>query len=275
MHAILAALSAYQRQTSRSRARSLSGTLWDSRSQVASVRTNVKGKGKARADTLSDFDEDEDERLGDAAMRSFYANAHPTEDVSEDAELNEIAQRLEPLQHVEAILKARLVPPSEDEPADLGNGAVGFSTAFGLAKEIFVRPGRWRAGGAGARPATAVASEAADEAHRVLFECRLDLMRLWSSMRMREILALRRVRPEEESGLCVFSSYFIFFDPSLSVGHLEDNKPLRLTCFSVSFQLSERPGSGHRLQLRPFRRCAPPHSILANISIDGLGQMTY
>jgi len=198
VHAILAALSAYQRQTSRTRARSLSGTLWDSRSQITSVQ---KGKGKARADTLSDFDDDEDERLGDATMRSIYPDAYPTEDVREDAELNEIAQRLEPLRHVEALLKDRLVPPSEVEPADLGNGPAGFTTAFGLAKEIFVRPGRWRSGGAGARPATAVTPEAADEAQRVLFECRFDLMQLWSSMRMREILALRRVRPEEESGL--------------------------------------------------------------------------
>jgi len=233
VHAILAALSAYQRQTTRSRARSLSGTLWDSRSQIASVKTNVKGKGKARADTLSDFDDDEDERLGAAPMRSFYADAYPTEDVREDAELNEIAQRLEPLQHIEAILKAHLVPPSEDEPADLGNGPTGFSTAFGLAKEVFVRPGRWRAGGAGARPATAVASEAADEAQRVLFECRFDLMRLWSSMRMREILALRRVRPEEESGLCVFSSYFLFFDLPLSVW-----SPQRLQTFKADMVFS-------------------------------------
>jgi hypothetical protein len=103
------------------------------------------------------------------------------------------------------MLKERLVPPSEDEPADLGAGAVGFTaSALGLAKEVFVRPGRWRSGGAGARPATAVAAEAADESQRVLFECRFDLMQLWASMRVREILALRRIRPEEESGLWVF-----------------------------------------------------------------------
>jgi hypothetical protein len=201
VHAILAALSAFQRQTSRTRARSLSTTLWESRSQIASERTNAKGKGKARADTLSDFDDDEYERLGDAAMRSVYPDAYPTDNALEDAELNGIAQRLEPLQHVEDILKERLVPPSEDEPADLGNGPAGFTTAFGLAKEIFVRPGRWRSGGAGARPATAVTPEVADEAQRVLFECRFDVMQLWSSTRMREILALRRVRLEEESGL--------------------------------------------------------------------------
>jgi hypothetical protein len=206
IHTILATLATHRRQTSRTHARSLSGARWDSRSQVASVRTDGKGKGKARAEPLSDFDYDEDERFGDATVRSLYTDVCSSEDIREDAELDGIVQRLEPLQHVETILKERLVPPSEVEPADLGNGPVGFTTsALGLAKEIFVRPGRWRSGGAGARPATAVASEAADEAQRVLFESRFDLMRLWESMRMREILALRRVRPEEESGLCVFS----------------------------------------------------------------------
>ncbi len=201
IHSILAALSAHRRQTSRTRARSFSEARWDSRSLVTSVRTDAKGKGKAHAGTLSDF-EDEDVRFGDASTHSFYPDVYSNEDIREDAELDGIRQRLEPLRHVEAILKERLVPPSEDEPADLGNGPVGFTTsALGLAKEIFVRPGRWRSGGVGARPATAVACESADEAQRVLFECRLDLMRLWSSMRMREILALRRIRPEEESGL--------------------------------------------------------------------------
>lgn len=157
-------------------------------------------------DTLSDFDEYEDEEFGDVASRPSYADVYSEEDAREDAELDEIARRLEPLQHVEAILKERLVPPSEDEPADLGTGPAGLSaSAFGLAKEIFVRPGRWRSGGAGARPATAVAAETADETQRVLFECRFDIMRLWASMRVREILALRRVRLEEESGLWVFS----------------------------------------------------------------------
>jgi hypothetical protein len=203
IHSILAALAAHRRRTSRTRERSFSEVRWDSRSQVASVRTDGKGKGKARTDpvTFSDFDDDEDERFGDAAARSLYTDVCSSEDVREDAELDGIAQRLEPLQDVEAMLKERLVPPSEDEPADLGNGPLGFTTALGLAKEIFVRPGRWRSGGSGARPATAVASETADEAQRVLFECRFDLVRLWESMRMREILALRRVRPEEESGL--------------------------------------------------------------------------
>ncbi len=200
MHTILGAVATHRRHTSRTRVRTISGPRWDSRS---SVRTGGKGKGKGkgRVDLESDFD-DEDERPIDPASRSFYANAYSEDESQEDVELDAISQRLMPLRRVEAMLKERLVPPSEDEPADLGAGALGLTvSALGLAKEVFVRPGKWRAGGAGTRPASAVAAEAADEGQRVLFECRFDLMRLWSSMRVREILALRRIRPEEESGL--------------------------------------------------------------------------
>lgn len=151
-------------------------------------------------DFESDF-EDEDERPIDPSARSFYADSYSEDESQEDAELDAISQRLMPLRRVEAMLKERLVPPSEDEPADLGGGPLGLTvSALGLAKEVFVRPGKWRAGGAGTRPASAVATEAADESQRALFECRFDLMQLWSSMRVREILALRRIRPEEESG---------------------------------------------------------------------------
>ncbi|KAI0290994.1 G-protein alpha subunit-domain-containing protein [Russula brevipes] len=210
VHTILDALSAYHRRTSRSRAHTLYGARWDSRSQVTSVRPDGKGKGKARADTLSDYDDEEDELPGNAATHPLYADAFSDEDTRADAELDEIVQRLEPLRRVETMLKGRLVLPSEDEPADLGNGLASLpTTALGLAKEIFVRPGRWRSGGAGARPASAVAAEAADEAQQMLFECRFDLMRLWASMRVREILALRRLRPEEESGFVLTKIRFM------------------------------------------------------------------
>ncbi len=196
VHSILAAISAFHRQTSRLRAYSSSEARWDSRSQPASFRTDGKGKGKAR--TMSEFGGDDEERHGAPAIH--YADVYSEDDSREDAELDEIAQRLEPLRHVEAMLKERLVPPSEDEPADLGAGPLGSRTSpLGFAKEVFVRPGRWSSGGA--RPASAVSAEVADEAQRVLFELRFDMMRLWASMRTREILALRRVRPEEESGL--------------------------------------------------------------------------
>ncbi|KAF8268004.1 guanine nucleotide binding protein, alpha subunit [Lactarius quietus] len=204
VHTILGAVAAYRRQTSRTRVRTISGPRWDARSQVPSVGTDArsKGKGKSRMSADSNMDDDDDdERPTDPATRSFYADSYSEDEFQEDADLDAIAQRLMPLWHVEAILKTRLVPPSEDEPADLGAGPVGLTaSALGLAREVFVRPGRWRSGGAGTRPATAVAVEAADEAQRVLYECRLDLMQLWASMRVREILALRRIRPEEESG---------------------------------------------------------------------------
>jgi hypothetical protein len=200
IHTILAAISTHHRQTSRNRAYSSSEARWDSRSHVPSFRTEGRDKGKARADTISEFGDYDDERHGDAAMR--YPDVYSEDDSRADAELDEIAQRLQPLRRIEALLKERIVPPSEDEPVDLGAGPVGSHTsALGLAKEVFVRPGRWYAGGAGARPASAVSAEVIDGAQQVLYELRFDMMRLWASMRVREILALRRVRPEEESGL--------------------------------------------------------------------------
>jgi hypothetical protein len=238
VHTILAALSTYRRQTSRNRARSLSGP-WESRSQVTSVRTDSKGKGKARAESEFDFEYYDEERPGGMSMQSPYADAFSEEDALEDMELDEIAQRLAPLRPVEAMLKALLVPPSEDEPADLGMGPVGMPTsALALAKEVFVRPGRWRSDGVGARPANAVAADTVDEAQRVLLECRFDLIRLWESMRMREILALRRVRLEEESGLLVFLSNSPPRIPPMAQCHCRnDHRPMKLTstCLHYSF----------------------------------------
>ncbi|KAI0056631.1 G-alpha-domain-containing protein [Artomyces pyxidatus] len=90
-------------------------------------------------------------------------------------DLDELVLRLLPLRHVEAFLKAQLVPPSDDPPN------------FNL-KEIFVRPG--------GRPASADESES----QRVIWECREDLMTLWGSERVRDVLRRRKVRLEEESG---------------------------------------------------------------------------
>jgi hypothetical protein len=74
---------------------------WDSRSHVPSFRTE-RGKGKARVDTISEFGDD-DERHGDASVR--YPDVVCSEDDSrEDAQLDEIAQRLQPLRPIEAIV---------------------------------------------------------------------------------------------------------------------------------------------------------------------------
>ncbi|KAI0263033.1 guanine nucleotide binding protein, alpha subunit [Gloeopeniophorella convolvens] len=204
VHTILGALATHRKQAVRARARTLSDAQWDSRSHlVPSMRANGKAKGKARvADPDSNYEYDHyDDPAGDPAAHAMvYADAYSDEDARADAELDMLGRRLTPLQHIEALLRALLVPPSEDEPVDLGAGVAPSPSVLGLAKEISVRPGRWRAGGAGARPASAVSAEAADESQRVLFECRQDLMRLWASMRVREILALQRVRLEEESG---------------------------------------------------------------------------
>lgn len=157
--------------------------------------------------------------------------SHPGEEDNED--LDALAARLLPLQHIESLLKAKLVPPNEEEAVDLGatydavsngNGkgagyVNGHSTASGMTKEIYVRPGRWRAsfirtvgsssttrhangngrlGGIGEEGADLDGED--DEAQAVLWECREDMIALWRSQRVREVLALRRVRLEDESG---------------------------------------------------------------------------
>lgn len=150
-----------------------------------------------------------------AHSHSIPLPSHPGEEDNED--LDALAARLLPLQHIESLLKAKLVPPNEEEAVDLGatydasagmNGMNG--NGGGMAKEIYVRPGRWRASfirTVGAtrqgRPRTSSEGEEGedeDEAQRVLYECREDMMALWRSQRVREVLALKRVRLEDESG---------------------------------------------------------------------------
>jgi len=123
----------------------------------------------------------------------------------DNVDLDSLTTRLLPLRHAEAFLKAKLVPPSEDEPADLGHGPV---------KEIYVRPGRWRASLTRlARPLSAGTTgiETPDEPQRILYECRDDLHMLWHSLQVREVLAIKRVRLEEESGLYVGLNCVVLF----------------------------------------------------------------
>lgn len=147
--------------------------------------------------------------------------SHPGDEDSED--LDALAARLLPLQHIESLLKAKLVPPNEEEAVDLGASYDATTTQHqhqhqpAVRSEIFVRPGRWRAsfirtvggGRRGGRGGGGVGvggdgwegdGEDEDEAQRVLWECRDDMISLWRSQRVRECLALKRVRLEDESG---------------------------------------------------------------------------
>jgi hypothetical protein len=89
-----------------------------------------EGAKARRADTVSEFGDDDYKGHGDAATMR-YPDVYSEDDSREDTELDEIAQRLERLRHIEAMLKERLVPPSEEGrvcPAAVRDGiAVSFS----------------------------------------------------------------------------------------------------------------------------------------------------
>lgn len=132
--------------------------------------------------------------------------------------LEAIAMRLLPLRHIEALLIAKLVPPTEDEPTHLGvyaGDAAAAAAAAGLHRyphhEIFVRPGATWKGGmlhkarSLGRPLSAgtTGQETQDESQVALHECRDDMMALWNDRTVRDVLRKRKIRLEESPGLYV------------------------------------------------------------------------
>lgn len=128
--------------------------------------------------------------------------------------------RLLPLQHIEALLIAKLVPPNEEEATHLGHqpgksttGSIssgGSDRSGGREQELFVRPSAsWKgvlARGVGriqGRPMSAGTTglETKDEPQQVLHACRKDIMTLWSDPTVRDTLKRRKIRLEEFPGL--------------------------------------------------------------------------
>ncbi|KAJ7323002.1 guanine nucleotide binding protein, alpha subunit [Mycena albidolilacea] len=115
--------------------------------------------------------------------------------------------RLLPLQHVEALLIARLVPPNEDEPTRLDFGG-GLPPGAEVMKEIFVRPGnRWKASEHQKSPANSRSHSRShshgsdrDEAQEALTACAPAMMALWADPGVRAVLRRRKVRLEEGPG---------------------------------------------------------------------------
>lgn len=132
-------------------------------------------------------------------------------------ELELLRMRLLPLRHIETLLIAKLVPPNEEEATHLGHK--GKSTTGSISsgsdrsahnQEVFVRPGAsWKgvlARGVSrinGRPMSAGTTglETKDEPQEVLFQCRKDIMTLWSDPAVRDILRRRKIRLEEFPGL--------------------------------------------------------------------------
>lgn len=151
----------------------------------------------------------------------------PTDSAGEDSdddtphiphEIDLLRMRLTPLRHIEALLIAKLVPPSEDDIATFAGGA-----SFGAyqsrrsqsaerpwrSQEVFVRPGAtWKGALAKSsrrdgRPISLgdTGMTTRDEAQEVLHSCSDDIIALWNNKFAREVLRRRKIRLEELPGL--------------------------------------------------------------------------
>lgn len=175
--------------------------LWRSVIQlniVRSVRTILDALSDVRLPTLDSGGEDSDD--GGANIPQ---------------ELEMLQMRLTPLRHIEALLIAKLIPPSEDEAASLiGSSAISAyhshrsrsSERSWRAQEVFVRPGAtWKgalAKSTRTRPVSLgnTGMQTRDEAQEVIHSCSYDIMALWNDRLVREVLRRRKIRLEESSG---------------------------------------------------------------------------
>lgn len=175
--------------------------LWRSVIQlniVRSVRTILDALSDLRLPTLDSGGEDSDD--GGANIPQ---------------ELEMLQMRLTPLRHIEALLIAKLIPPSEDEATSvIGSSAISAyhsqrsrsSEHSWRAQEVFVRPGAtWKgalARSTRARPVSlgTTGMQSRDEAQEVIHSCSYDIMALWNDRLVREVLRRRKIRLEESSG---------------------------------------------------------------------------
>ncbi|KAG1741523.1 G-alpha-domain-containing protein [Suillus paluster] len=129
-------------------------------------------------------------------------------------ELEMLQMRLTPLRHIEALLIAKLIPPSEDEATSIiGSSAISAyhshrsrSSEHSRTQEVFVRPGATWKGALAKTTRTRPISlgntgmQTRDEAQEVIHSCSYDIMVLWNDRLVREVLRRRKIRLEESSG---------------------------------------------------------------------------
>ena len=131
-------------------------------------------------------------------------------------EIDLLQMRLTPLRHIEALLIAKLIPPSEDDAASFVGGS-SFSPYQShrdtnerpwRSQEVFVRPGTtWKGTLAknsrrdGRPTSLGDTGMTRDEAQEVLHGCSDDIISLWNHKFVREVLRRRKIRLEELPGL--------------------------------------------------------------------------
>ncbi|KAG6811281.1 hypothetical protein H0H92_008194 [Tricholoma furcatifolium] len=164
----------------------------------------------------------------DSDSEGQLSRSNPSSTTLIPSPLDALKTRLQPLRHIEALLIAKLVPPNEDEATHLaGPSSPTLSQPFTSfrSQEIFVRPGAgWKGALSKARvhfpssttydsssgeedtsngrPTSAgnTGLETQDEPQQVLYQCRKDMMMLWNDVVVREVLAKKKVRPQELPG---------------------------------------------------------------------------
>ncbi|KAF9226236.1 G-alpha-domain-containing protein [Gyrodon lividus] len=177
--------------------------LWRSVIQlniVRSVRTIIDALSTVRLPLLDSGGEDSDD-----------ASPHIPH------ELDLLKMRLTPLRHIEALLIAKLIPPSEDEATSVaGSSTISVYQSHRSRsterswrnQEVFVRPGAtWKGALANTsrrdgRPTSLgdIGMSTRDEAQEVLHSCSDDIISLWNDNFVRDILRRRKIRLEELPG---------------------------------------------------------------------------
>ncbi|KAH7882317.1 guanine nucleotide binding protein, alpha subunit [Phlebopus sp. FC_14] len=125
-------------------------------------------------------------------------------------QLDVLLMRLTPLRHIEALLIAKLVPPTEDESLSrFGASYRSHAEPAWRSQEIFVRPGATSWKGTLAKNArrqgrpTSLGNtgmSTTDEAQEALHASSVDIATLWNDRFVREVLRKRKIRLEELPG---------------------------------------------------------------------------
>ncbi|KAI6001591.1 G-alpha-domain-containing protein [Pisolithus orientalis] len=142
----------------------------------------------------------------------------PAEDSDDDTiyvphDIEVLKMRLSPLHHVEAVLIAKLIPPSQDDSWAPMTASSAGDQRWHHSQEIFVRPGAtsWKGVLAKSFPCpTSVRPNSIDdasstgvtrdEAQQVLHACCGDIISLWNNRFVRQLLTKRKIRLEEAPG---------------------------------------------------------------------------
>ena len=197
--------------------------------RAANYASTSRNHRRAPSNPDSEFDSDSDFQYG--SPRSLYNSNSSGTLIVQNAHLEALKQKLQPLKHIEQILIAKLVPPNEDEPTQLpppGNPYISHANQAGGSQqqsgtlyrhqEIFIRPGpSWKgalsrarvayggteSGSSAYRPSSAgnTGLETQDEPQEVLNKLRKEMKQLWHDPLVKEILKRKKIKLEEGSGL--------------------------------------------------------------------------